>query len=153
MATKQPGIIWKDRKHTGFIPSPFTKYYIEDGRLMLQSGILKTVLDETLLYRIVDITMIQTLGGKFFGTGTLILKTKVDHTPEVILKNIKNPRKTRKLISELVEESRRTGNVIGKEFYGTDPDRMHEMHHHMEDHCHAEELHDDVCPECGHHES
>ena len=115
---KDTGILWKDRKHFMWFPWSFTKYYIENERLMIQKGLLSTTLDETLLYRIVDVTMVQTLGGKIFGTGNLIIKAKVDATPGIILKNIKKPKEVRTLISNLVEESRQSRNIVGKEFFG-----------------------------------
>ena len=111
-------LIWEDRKHFMWFPWSFTKYYIENERLMIEAGLLKTTLDETLLYRIVDVTMVQTLTGKIFGTGDLIVKTKVDSNPEIVLKNITEPKKVRSLLSELVEDSRQRKNVVGREFYG-----------------------------------
>lgn len=111
-------LIWEDRKHFMWFPWSFTKYYIENERLMIEAGLLKTTLDETLLYRIVDVTMVQTLTGKIFGTGDLIVKTKVDSNPEIVLKNISEPKKVRSLLSELVEDSRQRKNVVGREFYG-----------------------------------
>ena len=111
-------LIWEDRKHFMWFPWSFTKYYIENERLMIEAGLLKTTLDETLLYRIVDVTMVQTLTGKIFGTGELIVKTKVDSNPEIVLKNISEPKKVRSLLSELVEDSRQRKNVVGREFYG-----------------------------------
>ena len=111
-------LIWEDRKHFMWFPWSFTKYYIENERLMIEAGLLKTTLDETLLYRIVDVTMVQTLTGKIFGTGDLIVKTKVDSNPEIVLKNISEPKKVRSLVSELVEDSRQRKNVVGREFYG-----------------------------------
>lgn len=119
-------VIWQDRKHHLWFPWSFTKYYIENGRLMIQTGLLSSTLDETLLYRIVDITMKQTLAGKIFGTGSLIVKTKVDSNPEIILENIAKPKETWSMLSNLVEESRRNYNVVGKEFYGSG-------HHDMDD--------------------
>ena len=111
-------LIWEDRKHFMWFPWSFTKYYIENERLMIEAGLLKTTLDETRLYRIVDVTMVQTLTGKIFGTGDLIVKTKVDSNPEIVLKNISEPKKVRSLLSELVEDSRQRKNVVGREFYG-----------------------------------
>ena len=111
-------LIWEDRKHFMWFPWSFTKYYIENERLMIEAGLLKTTLDETLLYRIVDVTMVQTLTGKIFGTGDLIVKTKVDSNPEIVLKNISEPKKVRSLLSELVEDSRQRKNVVGREFCG-----------------------------------
>ena len=108
---------WKDRKHILWFPWTFTKYYITNDRLTIEKGLLKTVVDETLLYRIVDITMEQTLTGKLFGTGTLIITAKADKTPEIRLENIAKPREIGQMLSQLVEESRNNRNVVGKEFY------------------------------------
>ena len=114
---KQTDYLWMDKKHHLWFPLSFTTYYIEDGRLMIKHGFLNTTLDETLLYRIVDLTFRQSLAGKLFGTGDIILKTKVDSTPEITLKNIKQPAKVRRLLSQAIEGSRQSYNVVGKEFY------------------------------------
>ena len=84
---------------------------------MIKQGLFSTTLEETLLYRIVDLTFHQTLAGKIFGTGDIILRTKVDATPEITLKNIKKPVEVRRLLSQAIEESRQSYNVVGKEFY------------------------------------
>lgn len=119
MAIQDDNILWKDRKHHLWFPISFTSYFIENDRLMIKTGFLSTQMEETLLYRIVDLTCRQSLWGKLFGTGDVILKTKVDTTPEIVLKNIGNPFHVRTLISDAVEESRQKRNVVGKEFYGS----------------------------------
>lgn len=131
-ANKNPAMIWKDRKHHLWFPWSFTKYYIVNERLMIQKGFLNTELDETLLYRIVDITMKQSLAGKIFGTGNLIIKAKIDSNPQIILENISNPAGVRDLLSNIVEESRQKRNVVGKEFYG-------------EGHAHTDHSEDGIC--------
>lgn len=118
MNKNKDDIIWQDRKHHLWFPWSFTKYYIENDRLMVQAGFLNTTLDETLLYRIVDITLKQSLGGKIFGTGNLIIKAKVDAAPVIVLQNIAKPLEIRNMLSEMVEQSRQERNVVGKEFYG-----------------------------------
>ena len=118
-------VIWKDKKHHLWFPISFTKYYIENDRLMIQEGFFSTTINETLLYRIVDLTLRQTLAHKLFGTGDIIIKAKVDSTPEIILKNIAKPKMVRNLISQAVEESRCHRNVVGKEFYGDYPTHQH----------------------------
>lgn len=120
MATENTNILWKDRKHHLWFPISFTSYYIEDDRLMIQKGLLNTTLDETLLYRIIDISFRQTLAGKIFGTGDVILKTKADASDEIVLENIAKPLEVRKMLSKLVEESRDRRNIVGKEFYSAD---------------------------------
>ena len=121
-------ILWQDHKHFMWFPFSFTKYYIENDRLMIKEGFFSTTLNETLLYRIVDLTFHQTLLGKIFGTGDIIVKAKADATPELVLKNIKKPMEVRNLLSQAVEESRHRRNVVGKEFYGDEigmPPHMH----------------------------
>lgn len=127
-------LVWQDRKHHLWFPWSFTKYYIENDRLMIQTGLLNTTLEETLLYRIVDISMKQSLGGKLFGTGNLVIKAKVDKTPEIVLENISDPLRIRSLLSDLVEESRKHRNVVGKEFYGD-----------QSEHSFADNDHDGTC--------
>lgn len=123
MDTQNKDIIWQDRKHHLWFPLSFTSYYIRNERLLIKHGFLSTTLDETLLYRIVDLTCRQTLLGKLFGTGHLILQTKVDTSREIVLENISKPFETRELFSNLVEEIRRKHNVVGTEFYG--PSHQH----------------------------
>ena len=117
---RENACMWQDRKNHLWFPFSFTKYYITNDRLMVKEGLFTTTINETLLYRIVDLGFRQTLAGKLFGTGDIIVKAKVDATPEIILKNIKNPENVRNLISIAVEESRQRRNVVGKEFYGSD---------------------------------
>lgn len=114
-------VLWKDKKHHLWFPLSFTTYYIEDECLMIRRGLLNTTVEQVLLYRIVDITFQQSLPGKIFGTGNIILKTRVDSSPEVVLQNIKEPMKIRKMISDAVENCRSQRNVVGKEFYGGGP--------------------------------
>ena len=120
MAAENTNILWSDRKHHLWFPLSFTSYYIEDDRLMIKKGLLNTTLDETLLYRIVDITFKQTLAGKIIGTGKVILRTKADASGEIVLENIAKPLEIRKMLSKMVEESRDKRNIVGKEFYSMD---------------------------------
>ncbi|MCI8725021.1 MAG: PH domain-containing protein [Hungatella sp.] len=120
-------VLWKDKKHHLWFPISFTKYSIENDRLMITEGFLSTTINETLLYRIVDLTLHRTLAHRIFGTGDIIIKAKVDASPEIVLKNISKPLKVRSLISQAVEESRQRRNVVGKEFYGDSP-----VHRHMD---------------------
>ena len=112
--------VWKDRKHFMWFPFSFTKYEVSNDRLYQQTGLFNTVFDEVLLYRIVDLTLQQSLGQKIFGTGTIVLSCKVDREKEILLKNIKKPREVKSMLSDLVEEARDRKRVVGKEFYGRD---------------------------------
>ena len=101
-------IIWQDRKHFMWFPISFTKYEIKNDRLYQETG---------LLYRITDLCLRRNLSQKIFGTGTVILYTKADSEREIHLKNIKNAREVKDLISKLVEDARDKKKVVGKEFF------------------------------------
>ncbi len=118
MGKKDEGIVWHDRTHHLWFPISFTKYVIKNDRLYTDKGFFSTVSDETLLYRIVDLSMKRTLLHKLFGTGDVILYTKVDTNREIVLHNIKKPLQTKDMISQMVEDIRNNKNVVGKEFFG-----------------------------------
>lgn len=120
-------VLWKDRKHFMWFPFSFTKYEVRNNRLYTQKGLLSTTYDEVLLYRILDITMTQTLGQKIFGTGTLLVCAKANRDGDVVLENIKRPRMVNDLLSELVEKARDQKRVVGKEFYGSDGHAVHDV--------------------------
>lgn len=124
--------VWKDRKHFMWFPFSFTKYELKNDRLYEQRGFFSTSYDELLLYRVVDLSMRQTLTQKLFGTGTLILKCRVDATPEIYLENIRNPKEVKDMLSELIEDARTRHRVVGREFYGAG-DCCEETHEHGRD--------------------
>lgn len=119
-SNKRRATVWRDRKHFMWFPFSFTVYELTKDRLYEQKGFFSTSYDELLLYRVVDLTLMQTLSQKLFGTGTLVLKCKVDATPEVRLENIRHPLQVKDMLSDLIEEARAKYRVVGKEFYGGD---------------------------------
>ncbi len=128
---KEVEYAWKDRKHWAWFPFSFTVYVVTGDRLNITRGFFSKVYDETLLYRITDISLRRSFAQRIFGTGTIILNVRVDHEEIIELKNIKHSVKTRNLLSRLIEDSRREKNVVGKEFYGSDPGHCGhpELHH------------------------
>ena len=85
----------------------------------MKKGLLSTIHEETILYRITDITLKRTLAHKIFGTGTIILKVQADAIPVQHLVNIKYPEDVRTFLSELVDQERAKRNVDGREMYGS----------------------------------
>ena len=114
---EEDDIIWEDRKHIAWFPIGFEKYTVRDGKIYINKGLFSTVSDQTLLYRVIDIQLRRTLRQKIFGTGTIILISRVDADPEIVLENVKDSRYVMDMLSELVEEERKKRNVVGKEFY------------------------------------
>ncbi|MGI5894297.1 MAG: PH domain-containing protein [Candidatus Merdivicinus sp.] len=126
-------ILWKDRKHFMWFPWSFTRYTLDQSRLYLDIGLLNTKHDEVLLYRVVDISMTRSLAQRIFGTGSITLYTKVDISGEIHLKNIKNPDKVNRMLSNLIEQARNKKQVVGKEFYSDEHDCDHDFSEDVEE--------------------
>jgi len=111
-------ILWADRKRILGMPISFTRYSIDDERLYVKKGLLRTELDEILLYRILDVKSTQTLWQKIFGVGTLRLFSADQTNRELILKNIKKPEKLHKYLSNIIEKNRQSKGIAGREIIG-----------------------------------
>lgn len=111
-------VIWQDRKRILGMPISFTRYILEEDRLILDEGLLKSVENEIMLYRIQDITLIRTLGAKILGVGTLELRSSDKTHPVLYLKNIKDVAKVKRTLSENVERERDRRRVGTHEFIG-----------------------------------
>lgn len=113
--------IWKDRKRFLGMPLSFTRYRLSADRFFVEKGFFSTKCDETLLYRVRDISVSLTLGQKIFGVGTVTLDTTDKSMPVIIVKNIKKPRQVKELIHRQVEKAKAAYRVRVNELMG-DPD-------------------------------
>lgn len=111
-------ILWKDRKRHLGLPISFTVYSLDNNRLYVKRGFLNSVVDELLLYRVLDVKLSRSLGQKIFGVGTITLNTADQTNPTLIIKNIKQSDRTRKLLSNIVERERNEKRIMGKEMFG-----------------------------------
>ena len=117
--SEKDAVLWHDRKRVLGMPLSFTVYEVTDDRFILRKGFIRTETDEILLYRILDIKMVRTLGQKIFGVGTVTLFSADQSHHTVDLKNIKHPEKVRRFLSNIVERERMKKGLAGKEIYGT----------------------------------
>ncbi len=104
-------ILWKDRKRWCGLPWSFTRYYLveKEGswlKLFSSVGLFSTYSEEVNLYRIYDISVVQTLSNKIWGTGTIVLYCNVNSTEKVYLVRVKDPYKVRAMLAELIEVER-----------------------------------------------
>ena len=111
--------IWKDRKRFLGMPLSFTRYAISEDRLFLSTGLLTVQDEETLLYRVRDISVSRTLGQRLFGVGTVTVTSSDKTTPILTLKNIKNPMNVKELLHEQVEEMKLRRRVHIGEIMGS----------------------------------
>ena len=112
---KKP-ILWKDRKRTFLgLPWSFTRYRLDDENLTVETGFFNSAEDEVRLYRITDVTLTRTFGQKLIGTGTIHCDSSDVTMQNFDIKNVKNPKKVKELLSKLVNESRLRNRVYTSE--------------------------------------
>ena len=119
---KTAKLLWNDRKRFMGMPLSFTRYYlVEDPtwvKMFVETGLTYSDLEEVNLYRVCDISLMQSLSGKMFNTGTIILKSSDESKPTLVLRNIKNPYQVRDMIADLVEREKTIHGVRVTEFHG-----------------------------------
>ncbi len=144
-------IIWKDRKRTFLgLPWSFTKYSLDAERLYIKRGVFTTFEDEVRLYRIIDLTLRRSFGQRLLGIGTIHCCSSDASMKEFDILNIKNSKKVKALISDLIEEERIKKRVYNREsldVHGHDgPDHDHEPPDHdhdvMDDYDYMDDGHD-----------
>lgn len=117
--------LWKDRKRFFGLPLSFTRYALSEDRLFISVGLLNIKDDEVLLYRVRDIDTDRSLWQRLFGVGTVTVMSSDKTTPNLALKNIKNPMAVKELIHQQVEEMKirrrvRVGEIMGNEIDDAD---------------------------------
>lgn len=114
-------LVWHDRKRWCGMPLSFTRYYLvkKPGqwfKVFSDIGLTYSAIDEVNLYRIYDISFHQSLLGKLFNTGNIVLLSNDEKNPRFVLRNIKDPFKVRDMFSNFIEEQRKLNNVRLTEF-------------------------------------
>ena len=108
--------VWKDRKRTFLgLPWSFTRYGLNNEKLLIDTGFFSRKEEEIRLYRITDMTLKRTLGQRIFGLGTIHCCSGDKTSPEFEIKRIKNSRKVKEMLSDMVEEERLRRRVTVRE--------------------------------------
>ena len=109
-------VIWKDKKRTLFgLPLSFTKYSLEEEKIIIEKGVFGKVEEEIRLYRILDFTLKRSFRERIFGLGTIHCCSADKSTPEFDIEHIKDSQKVKNLISEAVEKARIKNKIISRE--------------------------------------
>ena len=112
-------LVWKDRKRTLFgLPLSFTRYSLTEEKLVIDTGFLSRKEEEVRLYRILDITLKRPLTQRIFGVGTIHCCTADKSSPEFDVKKIKNAKKIKETLSDMVEKQRDLKRVASREYIG-----------------------------------
>ena len=116
-------LIWSDRKRTIFgLPWSFTRYFLYENKLIIDTGFFSRKEEEIRLYRIMDITLKRTLEERLFGLGTIHCCSGDKTTPEFDIKRIKLSREVKERLSDMVESERQRRRVGTREFMDADFD-------------------------------
>lgn len=116
--------LWEGKKRLLFfgLPWTFTKYILQEDKLLVDSGLLTTSQEEIRLYRIIDITLTRTLFQKIFGLGTIFCDTVDKSSPKLIIANIKDSASVKEMLSQAVEAERVKKRVSSREYMTADDD-------------------------------
>ena len=94
------------------LPFTFTKYTVNEEKLIINKGLLKTTEDTCYLYKIIDIKLERSLCERIFGMGTIMCYTG-DVTDKVIkLIHIKNSKVINDYLLDQSEEMRRKRRTL-----------------------------------------
>lgn len=115
--------LWQDKKRNALgLPWCFVRYKLTPTKLIIDSGFFTREEDEVWLYRITDISLRSGFLERLLGLGTIHC-CSVDKTkPEFDLRRIKNARKIKEMLSEMIEKERRERHVSTLETISTDND-------------------------------
>ncbi|MDR1564968.1 MAG: PH domain-containing protein [Oscillospiraceae bacterium] len=127
---RKEDILIKERRRWRLFGLPFTfnTYTLTAKKLIVKTGLFNTVEDEILLYRIVDMTVKSTFAQKVFGfgLGSLCIISSDKTSSHLDIKNIRNYKLFRQLLSDQVESERlrvkfRAGEMVDRDaHYGDD---------------------------------
>lgn len=118
-------LVWKDRKRIVFgLPWSFTRYTLNEKKLLIDTGFFSRNEDEIMLYRIMDITLKRSLWERMFKLGTIHCCSGDKSSPEFDISHIKNPQAVKELLSDLVEKERTSRRVGVREFMDNDAEEL-----------------------------
>lgn len=110
-------VLWTDKKRPFCgLPWSFTRYTLYSDKLYTTVKFLSVHEEELRLYRVIDITLTQSVFERIFGVGTILCHSADATTPVLEIRSVKNPEKVRSLLSEMVEKSRSEKNIATGEF-------------------------------------
>ena len=109
---------FKEKKRSLFfgLPLSFTTYTITETKINIKKALLRTVEDDTLLYKVQDVKLVRGLWERIFKLGTVICYSSDVTDAKLMLTHIKNCSEIKEYIlhtSELERRKVRTVHTVG----------------------------------------
>lgn len=89
------------------LPLSFTVYQIEEKKITIKKGLLRTVEDDTLMYRVQDVKLVRSFLERIFGMGTVVCYSSDVTDPNLHLTHIRNAKEIKDYILQTAEQERR----------------------------------------------
>ena len=89
------------------LPLSFTTYRIEEDKVNIRKGLLRTVEDDTLMYRIQDVKLLTGFWERIFRLGTVVCYSSDVTDPMLELRHIRRAREIKDYILSTSESERR----------------------------------------------
>ncbi|MCI9538259.1 MAG: PH domain-containing protein [Eubacterium sp.] len=105
---------YKERKRSLFfgLPLSFTTYTLTEKKINIKKGFLKTVEDDTLMYKVQDVTLVRGLIERIFGLGTIICYSSDVTDSKLMLTHIRNSSEVKEFILQTAEMERRKVRTV-----------------------------------------
>lgn len=121
--------MYTEKKRSLFfgLPLSFTKYEIGEEKINVKKGLLRTVEDDTLMYRIQDVKLITSFLERIFRLGTVVCFSSDVTDPKLELVHIKNAREIKEYILKTSETERRKVRTLHTMGLDAEASQLNEM--------------------------
>ena len=110
-------VIWKDKKRPILgLPLSFTRYFLTDEKLIINTGFLSRKEDEIRLYRMTDFSVTQKFFQRIFKVGNIHISSSDNMQGEFTIYEVKNPYEIKEKLSDMVEKERQKKGIVTNEF-------------------------------------
>ena len=108
----QEKILWSAKRRPIFgLPISFTRYTLYSERLMIQTGFFTRRTEEIRLYRVLDVSLRQSLGQRLFQIGSIKLQTADATAPKVFIHDVRHSEQVHRLLSDVAEQQRKINRM------------------------------------------
>ncbi len=114
----QDTLLWRDKRRPFLgLPLSFTTYSLYTDRLMIQKGFLTRRTEEIRLYRILDVSLTQTLLQRIFKLGSVKLCSADMTAGKQFIHDVRHPVAVHRLVSDVAEQQRIINRVGVVEYF------------------------------------